>query len=145
MTDKLENLHSFLRGNVLSPSTPQVITLSNFEFNFKYFKGSFKLKLDSDVMKERFHFGVQIDGRYEISPPFHISPLGVPGSFPKIELTDETNERIEKLINDFFPRLKPLGIDMESGLMIDRVIDIQDLTWVINEISTEGFKLSSVI
>lgn len=152
MTDKLENLHSFLRGNVLSPSTPQVITLSNFEFNFKDFKGSFKLKLDSDVMKERFHFGVQIDGRYEISPPFHISPLGVPGSFPKIELTDETNERIEKLINDFFPRLKPLGIDMESGLMIDRnnpmidrVIDIQDLTWVINEISTEGFKLSSVI
>jgi hypothetical protein len=95
---------------------------------------------------------VEIDGRYQISPPLYVSPIGVPSSYPSIQLTDETNERIEKLVNDFFPRLKPLGIDMESGLMIDRnnpmidrVIDIQDVTWVINEISTEGFKLSSVI
>ena len=150
MTERLEKLHNFLRGNVISPSTPKVIILSDFEFDFKDFKGSFKLTLDSDVMKERFRFGVEIDGRYEFSPPFHISPLGVPASFPKIELTDETNERIEKLINNFFPKLKPLGIDKESGLMIDRnnpmidrVIDVQDVTWVINEISTKGFNLRS--
>jgi len=152
MTDRKEQLHNFLRGNVVSPSTPKVIVLSDFEFNFKDFKGSFKLKLDSDVMKERFRFGVQIDGRYEISPPFHISPLGVPTSFPKVELTDETNKKIEKLINDFFPKIKPLGIDKESGSMIDRnnpmierVIDVQDVTWVINEILTKGFNLKSEI
>lgn len=150
MTERLEKLHDFLRDNVISPSTPKVIILSDFEFNFKDLKGSFKLKLDLDVMKGRFRFGVQIDGRYEISPPFHISPLGVPCSFPKIELTDETYERVEKLINDFFPKIKPLGIDKGSGLMIDRnnpmidrVIDVQDVTWVINEISTEGFFLKS--
>jgi len=150
MNEKIEKLRNWLIGNVISPSTPKVIVLSDFEFNFQDFKGSFKLKLDSDVMRERFDFGVQIDGRYAISPPFHISPLGVPGSFPKIELTDETNERIEKLINNFFPKLKPLGIDKESGLvidrnnpMIDRVFDVQEVTWVINEISSRYFNLKS--
>ena len=97
MNEKIEKLRNWLRGSVVSPSTPKVITLSNFEFDFNEFKGSFSLKLDSDVMKERFRFGIEIDGRYEISPPFHISPLGVPASYPAIELTEEMNERIEKL------------------------------------------------
>lgn len=152
MTDKLEKLHNFLRGNVISPSTPKLITLSDFKFDPKDMSGSFSLTLENVKFLSRFKFSVEIDGRYQISPPLYVSPIGVPSSYPSIQLTDETNERIEKLVNDFFPRLKPLGIDMESGLMIDRnnpmidrVIDIQDVTWVINEISTEGFKLSSVI
>lgn len=152
MTDKFEKLHNFLRGNVISPSTPKLITLSDFKFDPKDMSGSFSLTLENVKFLSRFKFSVEIDGRYQISPPLYVSPIGVPSSYPSIQLTDETNERIEKLVNDFFPRLKPLGIDMESGLMIDRnnpmidrVIDIQDVTWVINEISTEGFKLSSVI
>lgn len=133
MSNRKEKLQDWLGENVLSPSSPKVVTLSDFEFDSKNFKGSFVLTLDSNVMTERFRFGVQIDGRYEISPPFHISPLGVPASFPKIELTDETKERIEKLINEYFPKMKPLGIDKESGSMIDRnnpmidrVIDVQN-------------------
>jgi hypothetical protein len=152
VTDKFEKLHNFLRGNVISPSTPKLITLSDFKFDPKDMSGSFSLTLENVKFLSRFKFSVEIDGRYQISPPLYVSPIGVPSSYPSIQLTDETNERIEKLVNDFFPRLKPLGIDMESGLMIDRnnpmidrVIDIQDVTWVINEISTEGFKLSSVI
>ena len=63
MNSKLDELHNFLRGNVVSPSTPKVIVLSDFEFDTEDFKGSFKLTLDSDVMKERFRFGIEIDGR----------------------------------------------------------------------------------
>ena len=151
MNDKLENLHNFLRGNVVSPSTPKVITLFDFEFNWEEFKGSFSLKLDSDVMKDRFGFGVEIDGKYEISTPLHVSPLGVPGSYPKIELTEETTYRINKLINDFFPQLKPLGLDKSSGVMIDRntsiegrVVDVEDVIWKMKAISEEGFQLNSV-
>ena len=150
MSERLEELHNWLRGNVVSPSTPKVIVLTNFEVNWKTFDGEFTLKLDSDEMKDKFKFSIEIDGKYQISPPFYVSPMGIPGSYPKIDLTEETNERIEKLINDFFPKLKPLGIDKESGLiidrnnpMIDRVIDVQDVTWVINEISTKGFNLKS--
>jgi hypothetical protein len=67
MTDKLENLHNFLRGNVVSPSTPKVITLFDFEFNWEKFQGSFSLKLDSDVMKDRFGFQVEIDEKNNIN------------------------------------------------------------------------------
>jgi hypothetical protein len=148
MNDKLDNLHNFLRGNVVSPSTPKVITLFDFEFNWEEFQGSFSLKLDSDVMKERFDFRVEIDGKYEISPPFHISPMGVPGSFPKIELTEETTYRINKLINDFFPNLKPLGIDKSSGVMIDRntskndrVVDVGEVISKMKEVWVGGFQL----
>lgn len=151
MSERLEKLHTFLRGNVVSPSTPKVIVLSQFEFDPNEFKGSFTLKLDSDVMKERFSFRVEIDGKYEITPPFHISPMGVPGSYPKIDLTEDTNERIEKLLNQFFPKIKPLGLDKSSGVMIDRdtsikdrVIDTDDVIWKIKEISEDGFQLSCV-
>ncbi|QWE06396.1 hypothetical protein [Polynucleobacter sp. JS-JIR-5-A7] len=148
MNDKLDNLHNFLRGNVVSPSTSKVITLFDFEFDWEEFKGSFSLKLDSDVMKERFDFRVEIDGKYEISPPFHISPMGVPGSYPKIELTEETTYRINKLINDFFPNLKPLGLDKSTGLMIDRntsmndrVVDVGEVISKMKEVWVGGFQL----
>lgn len=148
MNEKLESLHNFLRGNVLSPSTPKSIVLSDFEFNFKDFKGGFKLKLDSDEMKERFQFGVETDGKYEIYPPLYISPIGVPGSYPKIELTEETTDRINKLINQNFPRVKPLGLDQSSGVMIDRdtpikdrVFDVEDVMWKMNSIADKRFEL----
>jgi hypothetical protein len=152
MNEKIEKIHNFLRENAVSPATPKIITLSDFEFNFKEFKGSFTLKLDSDVMKERFDFGVEIDGSYGISPPFHISPLGVPASYPAIELTEETSERIEKLINDFFPKVKPFGIDKISGEMIDRntpiknrAVDVEEVFEVINKLATKGFSLRLVL
>ena len=150
MSERLEKLHNFLRGNVVSPSTPRVITLSDFEFDIKDFKGSFRLTLDSDVMKERFRFGIEIDGKYEISPPFHISPMGVPASFPKIQLTEETTAEITRLINEFFPKIRPLGVNQESGLlitrdtpMIDRVVDAQSMDLAINEITFKEFKMKS--
>jgi hypothetical protein len=148
MSKKLEQLHDFLRGNVVSPVTPKEIVLFDFEFDTKEFKGSFQLKLDSDAMKERFTFSNQIDGKYEISPPFHISPLGVPASYPKIELTEETTTQIKKLIDDTFPILKPLGLDKVTGKMIDRntpkrerIIDISDVIWKTNQWITDGFEL----
>ena len=152
MNSKLDELHNFLRGNVVSPSTPKVIVLSDFEFDTEDFKGSFKLTLDSDVMKERFRFGIEIDGRYEISPPLYVSPMGVPASYPSIELTEETTNEITKLINDFFPKVKPLGIDKETGVFIDRnvpmsdrVVDREELNWVVDELSTEGFKMRGTL
>jgi hypothetical protein len=152
VTDKLEKLDNFLRGNVISPSTPKSIFLSDFEFNFKDFRGSFKLKLDSDEMKERFQFGVEIDGKYEIYPPIYISPMGVPGSYPKIELTEETTDRINKLINQNFPRVKPLGLDQSSSVMIDRdtpmkdrVFDVEDVMWKMNLILDRKFELKDTL
>jgi 5'-deoxynucleotidase YfbR-like HD superfamily hydrolase len=91
---------------------------------------------------------VEIDGRYQISPPLYVSPIGVPSSYTSIELTDETNELIEKLINDFFPKVKPLGIDKMTEKfisrdtpMVDRLIDKDCLDWFVDEIERDGFQL----
>jgi hypothetical protein len=151
MSEKLNDLHNFLRGNVVSPSTPKVITLFDFEFDWDQFKGSFSLKVDSDEMKERFTFQVEIDGKYEISPPLYISPLGVPGSYPKIELTEDTTDSVTSLINDFFPKMKPLGLNSKTVTMIDRntpikdrVVDLDEVIWKMNKLLTDGFQLSWV-
>jgi len=149
MSERLEELHNWLRGNVVSPSTPKVIVLTNFEVNWKTFDGEFTLKLDSDEMKDKFKFSIEIDGKYQISPPFYVSPMGIPGSYPKIDLTEETTDTVTSMINNFFPKMKPLGLDSESGLMIDRntpikdrVVDIEDVIWKMNKVLTDRFQLS---
>ena len=123
--------------------------MSDFKFDFKDFQGSFKLKLDSDVMKERFSFGIEIDGRYKIYPPLFISPLGVPASYSSIELTEETEIEIKKLLNNYFPKVKPFGIDRETGQLItgstsmeDRLFDPDGVEIVKEEILKEKFQLS---
>ena len=149
MSERLDELHNWLRGNVISPSTPKVIVLTNFEVDWKTFEGKFTLKLDSDEMNDKFKFSIEIDGKYQISPPFYISPLGVPGSYPKIYLTEETTDTVTSIINDFFPKMKPLGLDSQSGHMIDRntsikdrVVDVEDVIWKMNKVLTDGFQLS---
>lgn len=152
VNEKIEKLRNWLRGHVVSPSTPKVITLSDFEFDFKDFNGTFKVTLDNLRFISEFRFSIDVSGRYEISPPMFISPMGLPSSYPSIELTEETTDEITKLINDFFPKVKPFGIDKISGVMIDRntsskdrVADIEDVIWKMNKISDKKFELSCEI
>ena len=152
VNEKIEKLRNWLRGNVVSPSTPKVITLSDFEFDFKDFNGTFKVTLDNLRFISGFRFSIDISGKSEISPPMFISPMGVPASYPSIELTEETTNEITKLINDFFPKVKPLGIDKETSVFIDRnvpmsdrVVDPKELNWVVDEVSSEGFELRGTL
>jgi len=89
-----------------------------------------------------------MNGQYEIYPPLFVSPMGVPASYPSIELTDETKIMIEELLNNFFPKVKPLGIDRETGEfitrntpMVKRLIDIDSLESIKEEVMEEGFQL----
>ncbi|QWC95851.1 hypothetical protein G6733_03560 [Polynucleobacter paneuropaeus] len=149
MNEKIKKLRNWLRGYVVSPSTPKVVILSNFEFDLKEFKGSFRLTLDNLRFISGFSFSVDISGRYEIAPPLYVSPMGVPASYPSIELTDETNEAIAYLINEFFPKIKPLGLEKNTEKFIDRntamwdrVVDAQHVSWVINQITSKDFELN---
>ena len=152
MNEKIEKLRNWLRGHVVSPSTPKVVVLSNIDFDWKELSGSFNLTLDNLRLISGFRFSVDISGKYQISPPLYVSPMGVPASYPSIELTEETTNEITKLINDFFPKVKPLGIDKETGVFIDRnvpmsdrVVDREELNWVVDELSTEGFKMRGTL
>ena len=152
MNEKIEKLRNWLRGHVVSPSTPKVVVLSNIDFDWKELSGSFNVTLDNLRLISGFRFSVDISGKYQISPPMYVSPMGVPASYPSIELTEETTNEITKLINDFFPKVKPLGIDKETGVFIDRnvpmsdrVVDREELNWVVDELSTEGFKMRGTL
>lgn len=152
MNEKIEKLRNWLRGHVVSPSTPKVVVLSNIDFDWKELSGSFNVTLDNLRLISGFRFSVDISGKYQISPPLYVSPMGVPASYPSIELTEETTNEITKLINDFFPKVKPLGIDKETGVFIDRnvpmsdrVVDREELNWVVDELSTEGFKMRGTL
>jgi hypothetical protein len=148
MNEKIEKLRNWLRVHVVSPSTPQSITLSDFEFNTKDISGSFCLTLDKVRFDSRFNFDVQMNGQYEIYPPLFVSPMGVPASYPSIELTDETKIMIVKLLNNFFPKVKPMGIDRETGEFItgntpmeNRVMNIDSLECLKEEVMEGGFQL----
>ena len=143
-----EDLKNWLRGHVISPSTPKEIVLSNFEFDEDEFSGSFNLTLDNVRFTQIFKFSVDMSGKYQIHPPMHISPLGVPASYASVELTDETSNAIEKLINQFFPKIKPFGLDKSTGKFIDRntgtiqrVINYDELDLAIDAVSDKNFQL----
>lgn len=148
MRERIEKLHNWLRGNVMSPSTPKYIALTDIEFNENEFNGSFNLTLDNDRFTPRFNLFVDMNGKYQISPPMHISPMGVPASYPSIELTDKTENAILKAINDFFPKIKPFGLDKSTGELIDvqthirqRVINEDELIWLLGKLSMDNFHL----
>ena len=152
MKTKIEKLHNWLRGHVISPSTPKEIVLSNFEFDKDEFSGSFNLTLDNVRFTQIFDFSVDMSGRYQIHPPMHFSPLGVPASYASIELTDETSNSIEKLINQFFPKVKPFGIDKTTDEFIDRntsmrqrIINYDELNLALNELLNKNFELRASI
>ena len=148
MNERIKNLQKWLDENVIVPPEPKSILISQIEVNWDEFSGSFSLILDSVEMKERFKFRVEIDGKYRISPPFYHSPLGVPATYAQIELSDESNYRIESMLNDFFPKMKPLGLDKASGKMIcgntpikERVINVEDVIVKMSVTSEKGFQL----
>lgn len=152
MNLKIGKLRNWLRGHVLSPSTPKTVTLLNIELDPREFKGSFNLILDSFQPIHKFSFYVDQAGRYEISSPLYISPMGVPSSYPSIELTDETTESITKIINDFLPKMKPFGLDKKSGVFLDRnapsgdrIIDINEVNAVLHKLSDNQFKLTGAL
>ena len=143
-----EKLQKYLSENVISPPTPEIIILSNFKFDIREFKGSFKITLDNLSYISDFNFSADITGRYGIHVPLYISPLSVPASYPSIDLTADTEEGIENLINQNFPKLKPFGLNRETGEMIDRqtklevrIIDKNQVALIINKIKMKDFEL----
>jgi hypothetical protein len=150
LNERIKNLQKWLDENVIVPPEPKSIIINQIEVNWEEFTGSFSLTLDSVQMKEKFGFCVEIDGKYRISPPFYHSPLGIPATYAQIELSDDSNSKIEKMLNDFFPKMKPLGLDKASGKMIcgntpikERVMNVEDVKVKMRETSEKGFQLTT--
>ncbi len=126
LKDHLEQLSDWLEKNVIKHPTPSIVGLSGFDIDWSRMSGHFSLALDDLLVPAVFGLSLGQNGWVQHHPPMFCSPLGAPASYSAIDLTDQTNAAIAKALKLIFPRLKPLGLDSESGKLIIGRTPLQD-------------------
>ena len=138
----------WLDANVQSYPTPKVLALKDFEIDPNRFKGDFKVVLDGQPVSGRFSFSVEGNGLPQVFLPMFHSPLGVPASFSAVSLTGETETAIAAGLKHFIPRLRPFGINKNTGELVtqstpleQRVLDSDALATFQRIIDSGGFQV----
>lgn len=126
LKDHLGQVLDWLDTNVIKHPTPSIVALSDFDINWGGMSGYFSLSLDDLVVPAVFSLSLGQNGWMQHHPPMFCSPLGAPASYGAIDLTDQTNATISKALKLIFPRLRPLGLDSESGKLIIGRTPLQD-------------------
>lgn len=126
LKDHLGQVLDWLDTNVIKHPTPSIVTLSDFNIDWGGMSGCFSLSLDNLVVPAAFTLSLGQNGWMQHHPPLFCSPLGAPASYAAVDLTDESNAAIGKALKLIFPRLKPLGLDSESGKLIVGRTPLQD-------------------
>lgn len=124
-------IEQWLEDNVRTYPTPGSVTLSGFDVDTEEYRGSFDVTLDENTIPERFSFALGGNGTPDLFLPIVTSPLGVPTSYATVELTDETVSAIKRLLASALPRMKPFGLNQETGELVlftthgplDRILD----------------------
>lgn len=152
IAEHLKEVARWLDENVESYPTPKAITMSDFSVNWAEMSGSFVLTLDDHRIKERFRFSLAQNGWVQYHLPMFTSPLGAPASYGAADLTDETARSLTKALMSIFPRLKPMGVDAVTGVLIgqrtsiaDRVLGRGIFDAVISKVSAMGFSLTAIV
>lgn len=114
-----ELLAHWLQANVKTYKTPEIVTLSHFEIDVVEFTGTFIVSFDEQAVDRRFSFGIKGNGLPKSYLPIFVSPLGVPASFPAVQLSDETEDAIEVALAHLLPRLRPFGLNKMTGEQTD--------------------------
>ena len=80
--------------------------------------GCFVLAFDSIRIEPKIRFSLDSNGWMRFWMPMHHSPLGVPASFAMFELTDTTNNAIERALKEVFGCFRPLGLNKDINQLI---------------------------
>ena len=99
-------LKKWLQENVARYTVTSTATLFGFDVDWSTFTGTFRIKFDERICSEQFHFAIGTTGRAECYFPMFHSPLGVPASYPAVEVSDEVYEAIVEGLNSVLPALK---------------------------------------
>jgi hypothetical protein len=145
-------LELWLKANVKICTTPEVVTLSDFEINVDRFAGTFRVSLDEQVINEEFRFEIGGNGLPSLGIPLFCSPLGVPASFAAVELTTDTKNAIESVLANLFPQLRPFGLHEETREWItqstptaDRILEPEKLMVVLQAARSKTFRMQIAI
>lgn len=137
-SEHIKKVHEWVAENRQTFSTPKTIVMDEIEFDWRYFSGSFSLKLDNIKIDEKFDFSLGIDGMYHHSTPMFTSPLGAPASFTAIELSKETHAAITNSLNQIFPRMAAFGLHPVSKQFINSSTPIGER--ILDKASVESTK-----
>ena len=131
LEDHVQAVFRWLDEHVLKFDTPASITLFDIQSDAMRYKGSFRLQLDDVVLDESrletpFHFDLGQNGLPNFYYPMFFSPLGAPASYAAVDLTDATEKTIRSALQNILPRMRPLGLDRETGQMLTYGASIED-------------------
>lgn len=133
INEHLKLVSQWLDANVMAYPTPSSISLVEFDFDWDLMAGNFCLLIDDERISDPFQLTLSQNGWMQFHPPMFFSPLGAPASFSAVNLTSATEDAINHALHQIFPRLKPIGLDKNSGASIwsttptaDRINDFQE-------------------
>ncbi len=123
------NLQEWLKSNVVCYSEPREISLSEFEVDWVELKGKFLLTLDSVKIEPKIRFSLDSNGLMKYWVPMYHSPVGVPASYPSLELTGATQDAINQALERIFGRFRAFGLNRDTGGCVTS--DTPTLDWVL--------------
>lgn len=144
-------IEAWLEANVRTYPTPESVTLSGFDVDIEEYQGSFDVTLDENTIPDRFSFGLAANGMPELFLPIVSSPLGVPASYATVELTDETLAAIKQLLASTLPRMRPFGLNRETGELVlftthgplHRILDEDEYRSRMAHVRRSGFSITT--
>ena len=154
----VEEVHAWLRENVLKYKNVSAVTLFCFEIPESKrqgeYSGRFKVKFDQTECPRDFTFSIGDDavGKPHFYYPIFHSPLGSPASYGAVEMPKAADEAIRKALNTIFPSVKPLGLDSQTGQVItmltkhiDRVRDHDAMNAALARAKATGFEFTQPV
>lgn len=147
-----QEIQQWLEDNVQSYSTPQRVTLKQFDVNWQELSGVFSVELDGLQLPTKFRFQLEASGKTSVRLPMIHSPMGAPASYRAVEITEATEAAIAKALHQTIPRIRGCGVDPKTGQQIafhtpvsERIVDQSLFLAAQRELGLPTFSVSVLI
>ncbi|MGE3333796.1 MAG: hypothetical protein AB7I36_09145 [Rhodospirillaceae bacterium] len=129
---RVAEVQAWLEKNTYKPPQPCTVTLHGFEVNWERMHGTFLASFGDGSAAQAFSFSMGgAAGETEIFLPMFHSPLGVPASYPAIDLNEDMRADIFAAVRRLFPKVMAFGLD--------RVLDREALAETRRRIESGSF------
>lgn len=148
--ERRQLLERWLDENVLHYSTtPKLLTIRDIRLDRTKLSGDFALDLDGAPVPHRFSLYLGGAGHLCFRPPVRTSPVGAPGTYRIVDLTDETFDALQAAVATLLPRLMGYGLQPGGGPWITqstplakRIIDDDVFAAAYARITSANFEIS---
>jgi hypothetical protein len=120
MPTREEEVAKWLDENIRRYPQCSIVKLTDFTWSKPpHYGGAFTATFAPGDGGETFSFAADGAGEIQISGPAFVSPLGVPATYPAIDISESARKAVLIGVRYLVPRLKPFGIDPVTGVHID--------------------------